>query len=172
MKTIIALLFGLILSLAILSPAQAKISLLPSVGSGLGKNYRPSLVGALRLRESHTPLGLEAFMMAPWGAGAVISIDAVRTDRITLKLFDVGIFIPVISKISATHFDRDIDLALGTGLIWRPDFEWRNKDVVCTIDWRWFVPDPRLLNKYGDFMRPIFHTALIESFLIIGVGWQ
>ncbi len=172
MKTAAVLLFGLILSFGTPSVAHAKFSMLPSVGAGVGKNYRPSLVGSLRLRESHTPFGIEAFAMMPWGAGAVLSLDAVRTNRLTVKLFDIGIFVPIVGKISATNFDRKVDLVLGSGLVWRPNFQWNGRDIVCTIDWRVFFPDPRLMAKYGDFIRPIFNTALSESFLIIGVGWQ
>ena len=172
MKTTVALVIGLILSFGTPHLAYAKFSLLPSVGAAVGKNYRPSLVGALRLRESHTPFGIEAFAMTPWGTGAVISLDAVRTNRLTVKLLDIGIFIPIVAKVSAVHFDRDVDLVLGSGLVWRPDFQWNGKDIVCTIDWRVFFPDPRLITKYGDFIRPIYHNALAESFVILGVGWQ
>lgn len=172
MKTIATFLIGLILIAETPRIANAKFSLLPSVGAGLGNNFRPSLVGALRLRESHTPIGLEAFVMAPWGAGAVFSIDAVRTERLTVKLFDAGIFVPIVGKVSATDFDRNVDLVLGSGLVWRPNFEWHDKDIICTIDWRVFLPDPRLMAKYGDFIWPIYNKALGESFVIVGVSWQ
>lgn len=172
MKTIVAFLIGLIFIAGAPRIANAKFSLLPSVGVGVGKNLRPSLVGALRLRESHTPISVEAFAMAPWGAGAVLSIDAVRTNRLTVKLFDIGIFFPIVAKVSATHFDHNVDLVLGSGVVWRPDYKWNGKDILCTVDWRVFFPDPRLMAKYGDFIQPIYYEALTESFFVLGVGWQ
>ena len=170
MKNIAALLIGFFLIFSYSKPAQAEISFLPSIGTGVGKNVRPSIVGALRLRESHTPLGLEAFILAPWGAGAVVSIDALRTEKLTIKLFDVGIFFPIINQVSVTNFDRNFDVVLGTGLIWKNYKIWERKFIVL-VDWRIFFPDPRLFKYYGDFMRPIYKQAWRESFFIIGVSF-
>ncbi len=172
MKTAGSMLLGIILIVGSEHSARSEVTLMPTVGVGIGDNLRPSAVASLRLRESHTPIGMEAFVLAPWGAGATISIDAVRTELLTLKLFDLGIFAPITNNVSATDFHRSFDLVLGTGLVWNPSHTFRGKKLFFTADWKIFFPDPMLIYYYGDFIRPIYKQAFNESFLILGIGWR
>lgn len=151
---------------------RAETEILPSLGAAVGKNLRPSAFASLRLSDSHTPLAAEAFAFVPWGVGAAMSIDAWRSERLTVKLFDLGIFFPILGKVSVPETNRNYDLVLGTGLIWRPGHNYNGHDLRLILNWRIFFPDPHLIASYGDFIRPIYNRAFRESFLMMGLAWK
>lgn len=145
--------------------AQAQISIDHAVGLSGGLNYAPGILGSVRVHELHTFWSVEAFAIAPWGVGMNLSLDLIRTKKITIKMFDVGIFFPLIKNMSVPSVERNYDLVLGTGVAWH-----YNKKTNFLLDWRAYLPDPELIYYYGDFIRPIYKQALKEGNLCIAIS--
>ena len=145
--------------------ALAQISVDYAVGVSAGLNRAPGIFGSARVHEAHTFWSLEAFMVVPWGAGMNLSLDLVRTKKLTIKMLDVGIFFPLIKKMSVPDVARNYDLVLGAGAVWH-----YNKKINFLLDWRAYLPDPTLIYYYGDFIRPIYKQAVKEGSLCIAIS--
>ena len=161
------------LMLALPAAAQAKfpefLDLDVSVGLGgpvglIGASY-PSgvsttpftVIVAGRLGfTGYTPLKLELNAVIPNGFGANLRLDAVRLDRVTVHLPDLGIFWNAFKPVSAARIPRPLDFTLGGGvdvLVW--------KDLSVGAEWRWFIPNPMtVIPDYDGFAYPAYAEAL------------
>lgn len=148
--------------------AKPELSLDRALGLTAGFNSPPGLLISARfLEKRHTFFGAETFAVLPWGVGINLFLDLVRTDRLTIKLLDLGLFFPIVKKLSVPDIQRDYDLVLGSGLMWH-----YSAKTNFFLDWRAYLPDPSLIFYYGDFIRPIYKQALRESQLCLGISWR
>lgn len=162
-------LFFLSLVFFSLYPSESKAQLTTEqvVGISAGLNYTPGIFASLRLHEPHTFWSIETFAVIPWGFGTNFSLDLVRTKKLTIKMLDLGVFVPLVKKMSVTDINRDYDLVVGAGATWH-----HSKKISFVLDWRAYLPDPALIFFYGDFIRPIYTKALKEGNLCLAISFS
>jgi|GEM_PF-3132916 hypothetical protein len=124
------------------------------------------LFKALRVRHESTPLVLELNATFAYGYGANVLIDLVRTSRVRFYA-NLGVFRPEFGRISASEISRELDLVFGMGA---EIMAYKNLAVI--VDWRVYLPDPRLIRYYGEFYLPIARQCLKEGPLWLGLGWR
>jgi len=121
---------------------------------------------AQRLRfPRHTSLGLELSFVVPIGLGVNVTCDVYRNDRVRIHLVDPGIHWNMVEPVSVSRVKRSWDLTLGAGLDVR-----LTDQLWLTVDWRTFLPDPTIINKYGDWARPIYKEAALGGQLWLGIS--
>ena len=121
-----------------------------------------------RLRNEHTPIGLELSLtlLKAQGVSAVSFVDVLHGKYWRIHS-DVGLMVPVQGQyLSESKVDRSWDLILGLGA------EVKFGRISLTADWRMFFPDPpTVIKQYGDFVRPIYSAAQREGHLCLGAAW-
>lgn len=141
------------------------------VGAGSDAVGRVSLINALRFQYPRiTSLGLEVFVMMPYGFGANLQVAGFHTERVSLRLMDLGFFYG--REPTNRWVEHEWSLILGAGMEYR--FFLRGpgaRYAQLTLDYRAFLPDPgSVLMFYGDFGRDIYLGALRHGQIILGGG--
>ena len=109
-----------------------------------------------RLRiPTYSPLGLEASVVLPSGAGVNTVLDLFHTKNVRVHLLDLGVFRTFLRPVSVQRIDRAWDVTAGGGCDIRIA-----PNGWATADIRVFMPEPlKLITDYGDFARPIVEEA-------------
>jgi hypothetical protein len=138
------------------------------------QSYWFSFYHALRLRFPRiSPLALEANVAysASFGIGVNLLIDVIRTERWRVHLIDPGIFINLHDSLTATNWERRLDLTLGGGFEYDLKVDPKHGDLRLTFDVRWFIPEPvSLQDRLGAFSVPIYEDAAKGVQLWIGIA--
>ena len=124
------------------------------------------LVGA-RFRHNRSLLALEFSANLDHGVGAMILLDTIRVWRLRVHL-DLGIFYPAWEQMSVPEVPRSYDIVIGAGV----EVAFYKKRLAVILNWRAYLPDPRLIGYYGDFYIPIYKRVLKEAPWWLGLGWR
>ncbi|MEK7211834.1 MAG: hypothetical protein AAB731_04325 [Patescibacteria group bacterium] len=121
---------------------------------------------AARLRHRNSLLALEINSPLAHGFGANLLIDTIRAWRFRGYL-NCGIFWPIAKNMSVPEISRSYDLVFGAGV----EYALRPK-LAIILDWRAYIPDPRLMVYYGEFFIPMYKQSLKEGAWWLGLGWR
>ena len=68
--------------------------------------------------------------------------------------------------MSVPEVKRLYDIVIGAGA----EILLYKKLLVAILDWRAYLPDPRLIGYYGDFYAPLYRRAFREAPWFLGLG--
>jgi hypothetical protein len=104
---------------------------------------------------SSVGLEVSAIPLGGRGVGTSPFIAAIHTKNFRLRAYGPGIFWNIGTPLSAHEIKRAWDVTLGTGVEFKAIDGWS-----VTWDWRWFLPEPWSILRYGDYSAPAYEDAL------------